>query len=469
MLRAKRWNLSAVCSSVVGTGLLMAAWGSGAWGEDPPTPVPSGTVVLDQPPGQEQVLPMNDPDQFAWTLFVKIFAKAKHQTHINGDPKSPMTNNAVWETWPDDPWTFPAKPHPKKPPQWPKDGESTPKELRRAFADSIHGRHDAKAHKHQTPSEDGADVGELAPGGVTAPNGGGVGEEVRRNKATFDFIVENELYYTEGLAAFFAKAAAHANDPVALNANSVNFPRESIEVKANWILISEEQKPRYHWNYNSKGQLCGMVAMHISSKDLPNWFWSTFEHEDNPGIGDYIGIHDSFGADPPHIPSNTTALNAVYPPSSVTPALEKLFQEGGLTGEWGEALKHYKLKGSQIDFTDAAGRPLLLGNSVTEAGFVPTASCITCHSRAAFTAAGTSSFPIFGEKQTLPLISLPQQGSEGSQSSTAITYNGTPDPNWYFQFTGQKGTTLVNLQADFVWAIPFKARPAKTSESEAKK
>jgi hypothetical protein len=148
----------------------------------------------------------------------------------------------------------------------------------------------------------------------------------------------------------------------------------------------------------------------------------------------------------------------------VTPALEKLFQEGGLTGEWGEALKHYKLKGSQIDFTDAAGRPLLLGNSVTEAGFVPTASCITCHSRAAFTAAGASSFPIFGEKQTLPLVGLPQQGSEGSQGSTSITYNGTPDPNWYFQFTGANGTTLVNLQADFVWAIPFKAKPANKAK-----
>ncbi len=108
------------------------------------------------------------------------------------------------------------------------------------------------------------------------------------------------------------------------------------------------------------------------------------------------------------------------------------------------------MKGSQIDYTDATGRPLLLGNSVTEGGFVPTASCITCHARAAVNAHGTSSFPVFGEERALPLI-------EDSQGPT--TYYGLPDLNWYFSNNGN-GTRLLNLQTDFVWAIPFKAKPA---------
>ena len=52
-------------------------------------------------------------------------------------------------------------------------------------------------------------------------------------------------------------------------------------------------------------------------------------------------------------------------------ALRKLFEEYGYQGEWADAYRNYRLKGSQVDFDDGEGRPLLLGNSVTESGFVP--------------------------------------------------------------------------------------------------
>ena len=136
-------------------------------------------------------------------------------------------------------------------------------------------------------------IGKLTPGGFSAPDGNGVGEEVHRNKVTFDYIVENGLWYREGIAAFFDKAAKAVGDDVDFASKTVNLPRASIEVKANWIVIDEKDKPKFHWNYNGEGQLLGLVAMHIISKDLPNWFWCTFEHVDNPGRGDFIGIHDS--------------------------------------------------------------------------------------------------------------------------------------------------------------------------------
>ena len=140
----------------------------------------------------------------------------------------------------------------------------------------------------------------------------------------------------------------------------------------------------------------------------------------------------------------------------LTPALLSLFEKQGLTGAWGAEWGNYRLKGSQTDFTDPSGRPLLLGNSVTEDGFMTTASCITCHARAAVDSRGCDAFPVAGFQPTLPLENLEAQGIE--------SYNGVPDPNWYHKFTydpgtGVSGAQLLNLQMDFVWAIPFKAQP----------
>lgn len=86
-------------------------------------------------------------------------------------------------------------------------------------------------------------------------------EEVHRNQAAFHYIVQNNLWYTQGLAEAFGKG------------NAIDFPIDSIEVKSNWVRIEEQEKTSYHWNYDESGQLWGLVATHISSKALPNWFW----------------------------------------------------------------------------------------------------------------------------------------------------------------------------------------------------
>ncbi|MCA9043657.1 MAG: hypothetical protein KDA69_05010 [Planctomycetaceae bacterium] len=447
-MRARISNrlLSVSGNSVVVGGVLLALMNIA--NADDPTPVPSGATLQTRTTPHDPAPPENFPDKYAWQLFVQVNQRAQAQGPVGGD-QSKMTNNALWETWADDQLTFPEKPNPDNPPQWPDDTAAIKRVSRVPFGAGIHGQGKKAAAV--------VDIGPLVPGGIAVPNG--VGEEIHRNKATFDYIIENNLWYQEGVAKFFSTSAEYANDPVEFAKVAVNFPVDSIEVKGNWVVIDESQKSKYHWNYNAEGQLLGLVAMHISSKALPNWFWSTFEHEDNPGFGDYIGIHDSFGADPPHIPSNTKQLAQVYPPSRMTPQLLDLLRKTGFSGSWGEEWRHYRLKGSQVDFTDSAGRPLLLGNSVTESGFVPTASCITCHSRAAVNSQGGSSYPIFGEKQALPLVGIPQQGQVGSQTELFNTYNGSPDPAWFFQFSGTN-TQLLNLQTDFVWAIPFRAKPA---------
>jgi len=421
--------------------------------------VPSGAVVPhDDTPG-DTALPANFPDRFAWKLFLEVNRKAKDQSPVGGKAGNPLSNDAVWETWADDSQTFPIHPDPANPPRWPTAGEAPNKA--KTLAPPLRRRIELLMRSRQLPERpkgtqlEAVDVGKLTPGGFAAPDGNGVGEEVHRNKVTFDYIVANGLWYREGIAAFFDKAARAAGDDVAFTARTVNLPRASIEVKANWIVIDEKDKARFHWNYNAEGQLLGLVATHIISKDLPNWFWCTFEHVDNPGRGDFIGIHDSFGVDPAHTPSKTGQAGTIYPPETMKEALLKLFDEYGYRGEWAEQYKNYRLKGSQIDYTDGPGRPLLLGNSVTESGFVPTSSCITCHSRAAVNANGGSSFPFFGEQGLLPLLN-------GDSLQPVLTYNGPPDPGWYFLNSGN-GSTLHNLQTDFIWAIPMRAHSSKTA------
>ena len=383
----------------------------------------SGLAVagVDIPGAAVAGLAMNCPDMFAWMLFVEINNKAANQFPVNGK----TTNDAVWEQWADDPLNFPTNPDPNNPPKWPADG-NIPKSLQRT------------THQPVTAGSEAVFV-TCAPTKQQPQC-----EEVHRNKPAFDYIIKNNLWYTQGLATAFASEL------------EIDFPIDSIEVKSNWVRIDETDKSMYHWNYDADGNLNGLVAMHLSSKALPNWLWATFEWVNNKGRCDYIGCSDSFGQTPHHEPSNTDKTGKLYQ-SKLTEELKALFKQGGLTGAWGDEWKNYRLKGTMTEFTDSTGIPNLLGNSITEDGFVTTASCMTCHGRAAVNSKGKDSFPVAGFKTTLPLEGLEVQGIQ--------SYNGVPDPNWYFKFTynpstGVSAAELLNLQMDFVWAIPFKAKPA---------
>ncbi len=85
------------------------------------------------------------------------------------------------------------------------------------------------------------------------------------------------------------------------------------------------------------------------------------------------------------------------------------------------------------DFTTPTGKPILLGNSVTEATFVQTA-CMTCHSRATLSVSGVSPYP-----------------NVAGFTPDDQSYNGTPRPEWYY--ADLDPSTTWSLQTDFVWAI----------------
>ncbi len=257
-------------------------------------------------------------------------------------------------------------------------------------------------------------------------------EIVYRNRATFDYILAHGLWYVEGVQAKFEEGFVY------------DFPTEALEVKTNWLPLTAEQVASGRWyTMQQDGQTLGLIAMHISTKDLPNWFWSTFEHVDNLGRCDFLGCHDSFGYTPHDVPTRPRQLCETYPGGTITQPL------AAMMAKLPKVFLNYRLKGSMTDFTTATGSPVLLGNSVTEAGFVPTASCMTCHSRAAAQATpgppnGLSPYP--GVAGFTP---------EGQ------SYNGTPDPNWYY--SGNDPVRRYSVQTDFVWAIPFKANSLKST------
>jgi len=347
---------------------------------------------------------MNQPDHIAWDLFTGI---VQHRA-TNGN------SNALFETWAADPDTFSAAP------QWPADGGPA-----KPLVTSLLGR-SIRAHRPAPqvapPSVDC--VAKWQPGQTPC-----IGEEVRRNRAAFDYIVQNGLYTQAGLAAAFGKV--------------LNFPVGAVEVKADWIPVSELQSwngtppdqadALYHVNTvtgrDGKPVAYALVALHLISKEVPNWTWASFEQWKNPGRCDDIGCHDSYGAVITNVPANPKPDQG-YADCAKSGALLAQFGEAGLNPVW----QNYCLKGSQSNYINNTGMPTLLGNSVIEglnAG-VPVAqsSCMTCHATAAF-------------------------NSKGAALAIGLENNETaaPQPTWFG--SGAAGYQ----QSDFVWAIPLCAVP----------
>jgi hypothetical protein len=110
-------------------------------------------------------------------------------------------------------------------------------------------------------------------------------------------------------------------------------------------------------------EIWGLTALHIITKDIPNWFWTTFEHIDNkarPPIWLLPSVDRLACPAPPH------DCEAV--PSGI-----------GLEGtKWA----NYRLRGTQVDFIDTLGTHTLLANSRLEA-IQRRSSCITCHALSA--------------------------------------------------------------------------------------
>lgn len=336
---------------------------------------------------------VNNPSHYAWRLFVALNWPA-NEDKCRADRRKELGDDglATWEVWQSKEETF--LEGAQKPPSW------------------KNGCKDGNFYTFP--------VGEFS---VAAD------EAVRLNKKTYDYIRGNNLYSLDEQERL-AKAGVR----------DLDFPLGAKEVKAGWVTITEEDKSRYHWMErveDGKTVIYGLSAFHIISKDLPTWFWSTFEHVDNesrwPSVypTNFRGwVVPSF--DHAACPEDNLSCNAI--------------PEGyGLEGtKWA----NYRLRGTQSTFVDNRGNPTILANSHLE-GFLdqPTMSCATCH---ALSVKGPE-----GASMPLPIVQ-----DEVNGEGFPLGFVGALDPN---MFLDEYGDPISYLGLDYVFALRNAKREAKAT------
>jgi hypothetical protein len=344
---------------------------------------------------QDSAAAINDPDQYAWRLFVALNWPASAKAGI-ADSTKPLGSDGpvVWESWKNARDTFlsgGADPGP-----W----DASPKPALRSIREF-------DAQPLQLQLRDAA-MGKIKP--MFAPDAAlSGGNETRLNRATYEFITGNDLYNLDG-----QKALAKRGDL------TISFPLDAKEIKAQWRPITAADKARYHWAEiklnDGTTAIFGLTALHIISKDLPNWFWATFEHVDNPtrpgNAAWVLPSHDTF------------ACKGQQPDCNKAPT--------GI-GLEGTVWANYRLRGTQVDFTTSRGVTTLLANSQPEGPFQTTSSCITCHARSTVSAAGKA-------------LDFFKPNGDG--------FVGPVDAAW---FKAPDGTSRY-LQRDFVWSL-MRAQP----------
>ena len=330
-----------------------------------------------------------------------------------------------------------------------------------------------------------------------------------RNKPFHDYLFENDLYNSDGVSAVFATNAANqknnapyaadnfsATENRAAKLSKIDLPPDAIMIKSNWLFegiaaelgiknskeapfIAQKMTTLVQFNNGKEKVNCNLtgthylMAFHVSSKDIPNWVWTTFEHIAMPGRCDFIGCNDSYGYNStdklpagtaknyiaPHVKSDGLLMapatvfdkDKLYPTEKINPGLDRVFNDLGIgttasTNKDAPSIadlgwRSYRLKGSQVGFTNSMGRKTLLGNSITEAGFMNGSSCITCHARAG----------IHVEQNKANFFRLSVFEKDLSDYGYALSAHGNPNPEWYYH--DDNTGTLDVLQTDFVWGF----------------
>ena len=225
-------------------------------------------------------------------------------------------------------------------------------------------------------------------------------QEVRMNRQAYTFVRDNGFYRQAALRAAIA------------NGKPINFPAGAKEVKAVWSkLDNPADKDRYHWAEvvpnNGAPEVWGLIALHITTKDIPQWFWATFEHIDNKTRRGRVNWQTA----------SVDRAACPAPPHGCDGVPQNL----GLAGtKWA----NYRLRGTQTNFTDMLGNPTILANAQIEPQ-QQTSSCMTCHARAG----------------------MNREGEPLSADELAV---GAPKREWYFdRVTGQQKF----MQLDFAFTL----------------
>lgn len=285
---------------------------------------------------------------------------------------------------------------------------------------------------------------------VDQQNGRYVRYEIRINRDTYDYIVQNTLYNKEGQQAFtkLIQFPSGANP----SAQNQNPPVGAIVIKAAWKVIdpaSGDIPGRFHkvqaYVYTRASddpptqpscelKTMGLVGFHIAHKtdSAPQWVWSTFEQVDNVRVGPNApqGTRANFYDPSSTYPVNTPPPrpwnpNAVLPPdkrSQVKRDIPIDDATAALNAQWQAWLRgvnkdsvwqYYELISTQWPTQPknsptgpkAAGEPapVFLANATLETyiqGKTPnvSSSCIMCHNNATTTNSKFSDFTYLLER-----------------------------------------------------------------------
>lgn len=340
-------------------------------------------------------------DAFIWKLFTEFTAPV-----IKTAPKP-----VIFETWASDADTF--NPNPV----WP--SPTAARKFQASVLQTVKSPHPGTAIDAPCKAPGNAAVGGFPSSGTPTPC---IAEETKRNKPQFDYIVANGLNTQAGLKAAYAKSFV------------VTMPTSAIAVKGDWIplptllqwipnLGSIDNIRKFYFTTTSESVEYALVALHVSSRQNPNWVWGSFEHQFNPGRCDNLGCFDSFGATKPAVLPNKSAVNTQYGACTKTKPLLALMAAANLSPVW----QNYCLKSSQVDYTAADKTPYALGNSVIERivgnGTVSASSCIGCHVYASFGA----------------------NGAPTGAATAMLPYNPTGNPIM--------GVLAGSIQYDFMWGV----------------
>ena len=370
---------------------------------------------------QDVDLATNNPDEYAWQLFLFINRQAASGTAGVADPNRTIREysddaDVVWETWAlasgqgdTQEKSEVYKADGSKPVAW----LALPRSV--LVAKALAKNNTAIAMLKELLAEQ-VTLPAFSPTDVV-----GGGFEVRMNQAAFEHVSTSELYNVEGLEAQLKKARTEQNQSL------IQFPKGAKEVKANWVKIEpgkeEQDKRNYHWR-KLGNDFYKLTGFHIITKDLPAWFWSDFEHVDFEP--------DALAVGQPSRDRTTRGPNA---PAKGT-------MEGERRELTGTKWAGYRLRGTQTSFVDERGNPIVVGNTKIEAGFVNRSSCMTCHARAS--------------------VGLRTAGPDGKLPDFAATLSGgrrdvgNPKPEEFI-----KNGVIQFLQTDFIWSAPFRASTKK--------
>ncbi|MBV9760737.1 MAG: hypothetical protein JO340_09245 [Acidobacteriaceae bacterium] len=189
-------------------------------------------------------------------------------------------------------------------------------------------------------------------------------EVVWLDGAAAGYIFQNGLWKRENLN--IAAAAHRISFPQSANYNHIDPRAVAIEMKTEWAPIADAQSGRFILAIDQQQTTRALVAFHMMIRAQPNWIWATFIHEDYAQLVTQAGasFRDSFGSRDGR-------------PSA---GLRRL-----LRSRRAEFLAHYKLIGTQTDFSTLLGNPLIEPAALMKQKKI---SCISCHAFAAVDSVG---------------------------------------------------------------------------------